>query len=309
MRLGKRTERVLFVLIFADFLAGGAPFARAQEVVVKGRVVDPGGAPLPNVKITLLDPATGAKFSLKTKKDGSFLKLGIPTGAYKAKLELEGYISLETAIRVNFGEGEEQKFTLEKVPPKISEDPDLAEGLKYFQAGDFNKAIEFFEKGFAKFPESVEVNYDLGVSYLRSGRADEAIARLRKALALNPNLIEAYFALGECHFAKGETQNALDAFSRALEIQPDNAQVYYNLGIIYYNNDKTDEAVLSFEKAKEFNPKFTSTYYQLGLALIKKGDFTKAIEAFEKFLSLEPSAPEAEPTKKMIEELKKYKGI
>jgi len=305
MRLGKWTGRFLFVLIFAGFLAGGAPFARAQEVIVKGRVVDPGGAPLSNVKITLLDPTTGAKFSLKTKKDGSFLKLGIPTGTYRATFELESYISLETAIRVDYGEGEEQKFTLKKVPPKMSEDPDLAEGLKYFQAGDFTKAIEFFEKGSAKFPESVEVNYDLGVSYLRSGRADEAIARLRKAMALNPNLIEAYFALGECHFAKGETQNALDAFSRALEIQPGNAQVYYNLGIVYYNNDKTDEAILSFEKAKELNPKFTSTYYQLGLALIKKGDFAKAIEAFEKFLSLEPSAPEAESTKKMIEELKK----
>lgn len=308
MRLKKRTERTLFVLIFAGLLAGGAPFARAQEVVVKGRVVDPSGAPLPNVRILLLDPTTGAKFSLKTKKDGSFLKLGIPTGTYKAQLELEGYTPLETAIHVDYGKGEEQKFTLEKVPPKISEDPDLAEGLKYFQAGDFTKAIEFFEKGSAKFPESVEVNYDLGVSYLRSGRADEAIARLRKTLALNPNLIDAYFALGECHFARGETQNALDVFSRALEIQPDNSQVYYNLGIIYYKNDKTDDAVRSFEKARELNPKFTSTYYQLGLALIKKGDFAKAIEAFEKFLSLEPSAPEAEPTKKMIEELKKHIG-
>ena len=309
MRLEGWKLKSLFALIFVSFLAGGAPFARTQDIVVKGRVVDPGGGPLPNVRVTLLNPTTGAKFSLKTKKDGSFLKLGMPTGAYQVKLELEGYLPLETAIRVEFGKTEEQKFTLEKVPLKMSEDPDLAEGLKYFQAGDFNKAIEFFEKGSAKFPESVEVNYDLGVSYLRSGRTEEAIARLQKALALNPNLIEAYFALGECYFAKGESQNALDAFSRALEIEPGNAQVFYNLGIVYYNNDKTDEAVLSFEKAKELNPKFTSTYYQLGLALIKKGDFAKAIEAFEMFLSLEPSAPEAESTKKMIEELKKQIGL
>jgi len=309
MRLEGWKLKSLFVLIFVGFLAGGAPFARTQDVVVKGKVVDPGGAPLSNVRVTLLNPTTGAKFSLKTKKDGSFIKLGLPTGAYQVKLELEGYLPLETAISVEFGKAEEQKFTLEKVPLKMSEDPDLAEGLKHFQAGDFNKAIEFFEKGSVKFPESVEVNYDLGISYLRSGRTDEAIARIRKALELNPNLIEAYFALGECHFAKGETQNALDAFSRALEIQPGNAQVYYNLGIVYYNNDKTDEAILYFEKAKELNPKFASAYYQLGLALIKKGDFAKAIEAFETFLSLEPAAPEAESTKKMIEELKKQIGL
>jgi len=309
MNIGKRMQRVVFVLIAAGFLAGAAPFARAQQVIVKGKVVDPSGAPLANVKISLLDPTNGAKFSLKTKKDGSFLKIGMPVAAYKATLELEGYIPLETAIRADFGEGEELKFTLEKIPPKISEDPDLAEGLKYFQAGDFAKAIEFFEKGSAKFPDSVEVNYDLGVSYLRSGRTDEAIARLQKALALNPKLIEAYFALGECHFAKGETQNALDAFSRALEIDPKNAQVHYNLGITYYNNGRADEAIAAFEKARELKPDFTSTYYQLGLSFIKKGDFAKAIESFEKFLSLEPNAPEAESIRTMIEELKKQLGV
>src|SRR4030043_205334 len=300
MRFVARRTYVLLVVIFAAWLSGSTSIGMAQEVVVKGKVIDPGGAPLPDVNVTLLDPATGMKFGLKTKKDGKFLKFGLPTGTYKIKLELEGYLPFESEIRVDFGEAEELQLTLEKIPPKISEDPDLAEGLKHFQAGDFAKAIEFFEKGSAKFPDSVEVNYDLGVSYLRSGRTDEAIARLRKVMALNPNLIEAYFALGECHFAKGETQNALDAFSLALEIQPGNAQVYYNLGIVYYNNGKTDEAVFSFEKAKELNPKFTSPYYQLGLALVKKGDYAKAIEAFEMFLSLEPSAPEAESIKKMI---------
>jgi len=305
MRIGNWIQRILSILIAVGLLAGSAPFARAQQDILKGKVADPSGAPLANVKISLLDPATGAKFSLKTKKDGSFLKLGLPPASYKATFELEGYITLETAFRVDFGEGEELKFTLEKIPPKISEDPDLAEALKYFQAGDFAKAIEYFEKGSAKFPDSVEVNYDLGVSYLRSGRADEAIARLQKALTLNPKLIEAYFALGESYFAKGETANALDAFSRALEIDPNNAQIHYNLGITYYNNDKADEAIAAFEKARELKPDFTSTHYQLGLSFIKKGDFAKAIESFEKFLALEPNAPEAESIRKMIDELKK----
>jgi len=306
MRFVARRTYVLLVVIFTAWLAGSTSIGMAQEVVVKGKVIDPGGAPLPDVKVTLLDPTTGMKFGLKTKKDGKFLKFGLPTGTYKIKLELEGYLPFESEIRVDFGEGEEVQLTLEKIPPKISEDPDLAEGLKHFQTGDFAKAIEYFEKGSAKFPDSVEVNYDLGVSYLRSGRVDEAITRLRKVLALDPKFVEAYFALGECHFAKGETQEAVDAFSRALEIQPDNAQVHYNMGIIYYRNDKMDEAVGSLEKATELNPTFSSAYYQLGLALIKKNEYAKAIEALEKFLSLEPSAPEVESTRKIIEELKKH---
>lgn len=93
--------------------------------------------------------------------------------------------------------------------------------------------------------------------------------------------------------------------SGASGCQPDNAQVHYNLGVISYGNDRTDDAVRSFQKAEELNPEFASAFYQLGPGFVKKGEFAGAVEAFETFLLLEPDAPEAELTKRMIEELKK----
>ena len=50
----------------------------AQESVVQGIVTDEQGKAIKNARLTLLDPATGLKFVLKTDKDGKFMKVGIP---------------------------------------------------------------------------------------------------------------------------------------------------------------------------------------------------------------------------------------
>jgi tetratricopeptide (TPR) repeat protein len=302
-----RTQRMLtglvFLLILTLAFAGSLAFA--QNTVIRGKITDPEKKPLPNVTVTLRDSSTGVKFVVKSKKDGSFMKLGIPPARYQVTLELEGYFPLEFPLQVNFGDDKENAFTMEKVPPKIGDDPDLAEAMKYFQESKYEEAVKYFQKGAAKFPRSVEIPYNLGISYLRSGRVDEAIASFEKAISLKPDLIDPYYALGECYFNKGDSDKALATFKKALELQPDSGRVYYNLGIIYYKNNMTDEAINYFEQAKKLSPDFTSTFYQLGLAYIKKGDFVRAIENLEKFLALEPNASEAAATKKMIEELKK----
>ena len=296
------TGRVLLLILTLIFSGG---LALGQDTVVRGKVLDAEKKPLPSVKITLQDSSTGAKFVVNSKKDGSFMRFGVPPALYKVTMELEGYFPLEFPLQVNFGDNKENVFTMEKVPPKISEDPDLAQAMKYLQESNYEKAIEFFQKGAAKFPQSVEIPYNLGVSYLRLGRVDEAISSLEKAISLKPDLLEPYYALGECYFTKGDSEKALATFKKALEIQPDNGKVYYNLGIVYYKKDMTDEAISHFEQAKKLSPDFSSAPYQLGLTYIKKGDFAKAIENLEKFMELEPNSPEIGQVKKMIEELRK----
>ena len=296
------TGQVLLLILTLAF-AGG--FSFGQDTVVRGKIMDPGKKPLQNVTVTLQDSSTGVKFVLKSKKDGSFMKYGVPPARYQVTLELEGYFPLEFPLQVNFGDDKENALIMDKVPPKISDDPDLAEAMKYFQESKFEQAIEYFQKGAAKFPQSVEIPYNLGVAYLRSGRVDEAVSTLERAISLKPDLLEPYYALGECYFTKGDSEKALATFKKALELQPDNGRVYYNLGIIYYKNDMTDEAINYFEQARRLSPDFSSTFYQLGLTYIKKGDFGKAVENMEKFLVLEPNSPDAGPVKKMIEELKK----
>lgn len=278
---------------------------KAQESIIKGHVIDKDNKPLANVQITFHDLSRGTKFSVKTKKDGTYFKVGLPPSTYKVTVSSEGYFPFETNLQVEFGREQIVNFTLEKIPPKMEEDPDFKEGMKYFEAGELESAAASFKKAAEKSPESIEANYNLAVCYLRLQKTSEAIDILEKIINLRKDIPEIYIALGEAYFYRAETEKAISSFRRAQELQPDNYRIFYDLGIIYYKNDQLEAAISAFEQALKLNREFASAYYQLGLTFIKKGDFPRAIEALEKFLQLEPEAREAPQVKMIIEELRK----
>lgn len=280
-------------------------FNFGQASVLKGVVTDQEGKPLKNATIIFLDPSRGTKFTTKCNEEGQFMKVGIPPSSYIIKVEYEGYFPFKTRFRVKLGMKETLQIKLKKIPPKIDEDENLAEGVNLFSQGQYQEAIKAFEKITYKFPNNFMAFYNLGLSYLRNGNIDEAILNLDKAVKLKPDLVEAYFALGESYFNKGNSEKAMEAFSKARELQPDNAKAHYNLGINYYKCDQPEEAISSFEKCIELDPHYSSAYYQLALAHIKKGNFKKAIIYLEEFLKLNPEEPKANQVQAMIDALKK----
>jgi len=304
MSIRKRRERPLILAaigLVVFFYAQG----HAQETVFRGLVKDNQGNPLPKVKITLVDPSRGTRFSLSSNKAGEFMKVGVPPATYEASYELDGYFRFESRVSLMPGSEEKMAVTLQKIPPKMDDDPEFLSGIDLFKEGRYEEAISLFLKVAERFPDNVEPFYNLGVSHLRSGNPEKAIAALEQAVRLKPDALEAYFALGECYFNLGQSEKAMEAFSKATDIEPNSAKAYYNLGIIYYKNNETDKAIGFFDQAIALDPKFSSAYYQAGLANIKKGDFPKAIQHLEEFVRLEPDSADAGRAKAIIDELKK----
>jgi tetratricopeptide (TPR) repeat protein len=298
-----KTRRNAVLLAALIFISAG--YSLAQDTVVEGVVLDRDGQPLKDVQIVFVDRQGGQKFTAKSDKKGKFMRVGMPTGHYLVKAELEGYLPLETDFVLKFDAREKLNLTLDKVPPKISEDADLAEGTRLFQEGKFKESLPFFQRAAEKFPTSFEANYNLGLAYLRASLLDEAISSFNKLKELKPDQVEVYLALGESYFIKGEDEEALSVFAKALELQPENAEIYYNIAIIQYKADKLDEAIQNFTVARDMDPKFAATYYQLALAFLKKGDNAGAIENFEKYLGLAPDSPQSAQVKTILETLKK----
>jgi outer membrane protein assembly factor BamD (BamD/ComL family) len=283
----------------------GPCFLWGQQSVLKGTVYDKEGNTLENVKIILLDSSRGTKFSMRSGKDGKFMKVGIPPSVYKVSVEHEGYVPFKSKIRVRMGMNQGFKISLEKIPVKIDGNEDFIQGINLFKGGDYKNAIEYFIKVSRQFPDNFEVFYNLGLSYLKNGQVDEAIVALEKTKQLRSDLVEVHFALGECYFKKENKEKAIEAFSQAIECQPDNARAYFNLGIIHYSYDEAELAIECFKKSIELDPEYSLAHYHAGLASAKIGDIKSAISFFEEFLRLKPDAPEAEQVKIILQELKK----
>jgi len=303
-KAGKIRGAAIVILAFAMFLCVAAS-AVAQESLIEGVVVDRDGKPIADAKIVFAHKSQGNRFTLKSNKSGKFMKVGMPLGLYVVAAEADGFVPLNGEVNVDVGRNQALKLVLEKVPVQAKQDPDLAEGTRLFQAGQFKEALPFFQKVIDRTPNNVEAGYALALSLLRAGQVDEAIARFEKVREMKPDMVQVYLALGECYFGKGESEKALSFFDRALELQPNSAEVYYNMGLIHYKNNQTEKAIQSFSVSQSLDPKFAATYYQLGLAYIKQGDMEKAVANLEKYLELQPDAPQAAQVRAIIDQIKK----
>ena len=91
---------VMTVTLAAGLFSGSGltPCARAQSSyttgTVRGVVVDPQGAVIPNATVTVTNPATGVARSATTKADGSYQVPQLNPGTYKVEVTVTGFDKL-----------------------------------------------------------------------------------------------------------------------------------------------------------------------------------------------------------------------
>lgn len=222
-------------------------------------------------------------------------------------------------------------------------DAEAYEGLgrSHRELGEFDKAMEAFEKGIALMPPSQAspiyarlhndkaVAYDMlgkheeasveyekaikldptndlyynnkGFSYLLQMRTEEATSAFRKALENNPNNKTAHANLGYAYGLKGIYELALKEFKLA----SDEASAYNNLGYIYIKDGKLTEAIESYNNALKIDPTISSSYYNKGRAYELLGEIDNAIQAYQEFLKYTNSSQTAEEAFNRLQALRK----
>lgn len=143
--------------------------------------------------------------------------------------------------------------TLKKSPHKIR--PMINLGRAYTTIGNFDLAVDYYEKAMALNPNIFATNFNLGNLYLDRGREKDAIRLLRTAALINPNISEVHGLLGEIFLHKKKIELAEFHLKRAVEIKPDYALAMRNLGIInYFHLGNPKEAATYFSRALSIDP-------------------------------------------------------
>ena len=137
----------------------------------------------------------------------------------------------------------------------------------------------------------------------------QRIVELEKVVAQDPKNRQAWVQLGNDFFDTNQPQKAITAYGKALELQPNDPNVLTDQGIMYKNVGWFDKAVTNFEKAAQINANHVQSLYNLGIVYasdLKKPE--KAIEAWERYLKVDPSSPQSQQVRGMIEQLKSNPG-
>jgi len=98
-------------------------------------------------------------------------------------------------------------------------------GDLYYDAQQFQSAIQYYERAVAIHPENPDVRTDMGTAYWYSGNAERALAELETSLKYKPGHPQTLFNLGWIKWqGKADPKGAIEAWQKLLKTNPDYPQ-------------------------------------------------------------------------------------
>ncbi len=162
-------------------------------------------------------------------------------------------------------------------------------GTSYFEKGDYEQAIDFFERVLLidplTEPSYEDVYFNLGKAYLEIDNIERARENFRRANRIYK--ISSY-----------ERARVVDAIFESLHLEESAAEQYYNEGIAYLHIRNINKAIQSFKNSislvNEDNKKFSGySYRDLGAIHLKQHEFKKAISSLKKAIGINPDDADA----------------
>ena len=128
-------------------------------------------------------------------------------------------------------------------------------GAIYYAKKDYNKAIEYIQKGLSFNPKDsmdLDIAYlGLASSYVDTANFDKAMEYANKAKDIDGNDYLAYYLLGTSYAGKGDFDKAIEYLTKSISIKPDHGMSYLGLGGSYAVKKDLQKAKENMIKAKE----------------------------------------------------------
>ena len=128
-----------------------------------------------------------------------------------------------------------------------------------------------------------------GNKFYESGDFNKAIAEYTKAIGLKADYADAYAWRGNAYRKNGDAGKAMDDYTRALRYKNNYPEVYNYRGFLYSQRGDYDRAVSDYTQAIKQKPDYADALFNRAFAYGKKGDYEKAIADYTQLIKLESS--------------------
>jgi len=154
----------------------------------------------------------------------------------------------------------------------------------------YDKAVSALEAAVAKFPNDLQVQYELAEVYLSSGNPVKAAKIFAGLLPKwKDNIWRLHYQLGYAYMEQNELTNAKTSFEKSMAAKKDNPAARALLAFVLNRMGETDKAVDQWEKTVTEDGGNSAIHINLGLSYESKGQYDKALESYKKAQSLSPS--------------------
>lgn len=144
-----------------------------------------------------------------------------------------------------------------KVPTINAESEKLfQEGLHYYEAFDYEKAIASYNKAISVDGNNYKAWSGKGIAMAMRGNSTgsqkdvaDGTAFIQKALSINPNYVPSFYDLALAYKIGHHYEDSITWFKKVIAKEPDNTWSYYGIATIYGDKGQAKEAVEYLKKA------------------------------------------------------------
>jgi len=154
-------------------------------------------------------------------------------------------------------------------------------GWYYYNTGNFEKALEYFQKALRVHPENPDYQNAVALAIWHLGDQQDAIEILKGIKETHPNYLSSYLNLGLIYLTNGQYREAKEETETAIKIDPDSQQAWYQLAEIYHKTNNLKKAKEYYQQALEINPYYHLARNNLAALYAEKGEYQKARENWE----------------------------
>jgi hypothetical protein len=113
----------------------------------------------------------------------------------------------------------------------------------------------------------------------------------------------ALVAEGQRQFDRGHGRKAQELFEQALAEQPDGTDALVGLAYAELDRGKMQDAIGSFKRALEQDGSHARAVFGLAESYRQQGNRSAALATFKRFLKLQPSGPDADIARRLVQDL------
>lgn len=182
----------------------------------------------------------------------------------------------------------------EPVPIFDNAETALAEGNKYFDAGETDKSIDAYKQAVKLNPDFAEAYFRLGVAYSLLESEEEATRLPGEVTEPTPKGTKGKKKEPEKTNAEKAFDNAVKIYEKVVKKNPEDDIAFFYLGRSYNKLNEDDKAAKALRQAVKLNPENVEYQTELAESLINIAEYTEAVRALRKALEMDENNLQAE---------------
>jgi len=147
-------------------------------------------------------------------------------------------------------------------------------------------------------------HYEEGLKYYETGEFDKAILSLSTAIDLEPENTAAYLLRGKSYRSIYEYEKAFQDTDKVLELDPNHYDAHVLRGLLLFDSKRYEDAIREYTTALELSKESKEALYLRAFAYSDSGEYELAIDDFQQYLIFVPNTPNRARIEGMIESLK-----